>query len=152
MKNIFIIIAVVAILGGVYYSVNNTSTENLEDNTNQVVRDDERVGEVPTGSNGLYVDYDESLLAKADGGDVVLFFHAGWCPTCKALERDVQNNLSDIPQDLTILKLNYDKESELKKKYEVFIQHTLVQVDSKGNEITKWVGGNDLTSVLSHLK
>jgi len=105
-----------------------------------------------SNSNGLYLDYDESLLTRAKDGNVVLFFHANWCSSCKALDSGLKNDLENFPEDLTILKLNYDKESELKKKYGVVIQHTLVQVDSEGNEITKWTGGNDLESVLRRLK
>jgi len=120
-----------------------------EDGFGNDLSEDDKAG---TTEPGEYLDYDASLLGRADDGDLVLFFHASWCPTCKALEKDVKNNLSNIPEDLTILKLNYDKESDLRKKYAVVIQHTLVQVDSNGNEITKWTGGNDLESITKRLK
>jgi thiol-disulfide isomerase/thioredoxin len=180
MKYILIIIAIIAIIGGLFYSFTKNEEElvNEQTNTSRVRPLDEKreAGDIIKESDdgdgviieeedgfgndladgttepGEYLDYDASLLSRADDGDVVLFFHAGWCPTCKALERDIKNNMSDIPEDLTILKLNYDKESELKKKYAVVIQHTLIQVDSSGNEITKWTGGNDLDSVISRLK
>jgi len=100
---------------------------------------------------GEYLTYSPALLSRADdNGNVVLFFHASWCPTCKALDNSILN--SDIPDDLTILKVDYDSSAELKKKYSVVIQHTLVQVDSQGNEISKWVGGNTLADVEDKLK
>jgi thioredoxin-related protein len=33
------------------------------------------------------------------------------------------------------------EEKDLAKKYGITYQHTFVQIDSKGNEITKWNGG-----------
>lgn len=101
---------------------------------------------------GEYRAYDPSLLSRADHGRVVLFFHAGWCPTCKALENDINRNLDKIPDDLTILKVDYDTAEDLKDKYDIVIQHTLVQVDSSGSMITGWTGGNDLDYILGKLK
>lgn len=153
MRNIIIIIAIVVVIGSVVYlfNRNNNAPEELKEDIKVVDQVDD-APHVDGNSTGLYADYDPTLLAKADNGDVVLFFHAGWCPTCKALDRNLISELSNWPDDLTILKLNYDKESDLKKKYGVFIQHTLVQVDSQGNEITKWVGGNDLAFIIKRLK
>jgi hypothetical protein len=68
------------------------------------------------------------------------------------LERNIIKEGDDIPEDLTILKLDYDSAKDLRDKYSVVIQHTLVQVDSKGNEITKWTGGNDLDSIKKRIK
>lgn len=102
--------------------------------------------------NGEYRDYDPSLLSRADSGDVVLFFHAGWCPTCKTLDTAIKAEVSNIPSDVTILKVDYDNSSDLKKKYAVTYQHTLVQVDAQANQLNKWNGGSDLSSILSKLK
>ncbi len=44
------------------------------------------------------------------------------------------------------------KTPDLKKKYGVTYQHTLVQVDAAGNTIKKWSGGNTLSSVLSMIQ
>ena len=38
-----------------------------------------------------------------------------------------------------LIKVDYDTEKDLKKQYGVTIQHTLVQTDSDGNKIAKWV-------------
>jgi hypothetical protein len=53
---------------------------------------------------------------------------------------------------VTILKTDYDKETELKKKYGVTYQHTLVQVDKSGNMIKKWSGGGTLDNLLSQIQ
>ena len=105
---------------------------------------------VTTG--GTYESYAPEKLAKAVTGKVVLFFHASWCPTCRALNTDIEASKSEIPGDVAILKTDYDTETELKKKYSVTTQHTLVQVDKDGNMLTKWSGGSTLESIISKLK
>ncbi len=101
---------------------------------------------------GSYVAYSAEKIAMAETGDVVLFFHASWCPSCKALNGDIEKNVSAIPAGVTILKTDYDKEVELKKKYGVTTQHTLVQVDKDGNLIKKWSGGSKLENLLSQIQ
>lgn len=103
-------------------------------------------------TGGTYESYAPEKLAKAETGRVVLFFHASWCPTCRALNSDIEASKSEIPGDVTILKTDYDTETELKKKYGVTTQHTLVQVDKDGNMLTKWSGGSTLESIISKLK
>ncbi len=101
---------------------------------------------------GSYEAYAPEKLARAEQGDVVLFFHASWCPSCRGLNTDIEASRSDIPDGLTILKLDYDKETALKKKYGVTYQHTLVQVDKDGNLIKKWSGGGTLETIVSQVK
>jgi len=60
--------------------------------------------------------------------------------------------MGDIPANVTILDVDYDEYSDLKQKYGVTTQHTLVQVDAEGNEIAKWVGGNTLDTVLAKVQ
>lgn len=103
-------------------------------------------------SKGSYEKYDPSKLALANDGKVVLFFKASWCPTCRALDADIKANLGAIPGGVTILEVDYDNSTELKKKYGVTMQHTLVQVDAQGNLIMKWSGGNTLTALVEKLK
>lgn len=101
---------------------------------------------------GTYEAYSPDKIARAETGDVVLFFHASWCPSCRALSTDIEGSRSDIPAGLTILKLDYDKETALKKKYGVTYQHTLVQVDADGNLIKKWSGGGTLETIVAQVK
>lgn len=101
---------------------------------------------------GSYEAYSADKIGRAETGDVVLFFHASWCPSCRGLNSSIENNLKSIPAGVTILKTDYDKETELKKKYGVTYQHTLVQVDKSGNMIKKWSGGGTLDNLLSQIQ
>ena len=101
---------------------------------------------------GSYEAYDPSKLAYAKDGDVILFFNASWCPTCRALDKDIKQNISSIPSGVTILNVNYDNSTDLKKKYGVTYQHTLVQVDANGNMIAKWTGSRDLDALLPNIQ
>ncbi|MFC1626590.1 thioredoxin domain-containing protein [Patescibacteria group bacterium] len=91
-----------------------------------------------------YVDYSSTQFDTHNDKKRILFFHASWCPTCKAAEKDFLNNEKELPQGVIIFKTNYDTEDALKQKYNITYQHTFVQVDMNGNEITKWNGGGTM--------
>ncbi len=108
--------------------------------------------EIEVMTAGTYEPYAAQKLANAQNGDVVLFFHASWCPSCRALNSDIEANMSKIPNGLTILKTDYDTQTELKKKYGVTTQHTFVQVDSEGNLIKKWNGSLTLEDFVTEVQ
>lgn len=100
---------------------------------------------------GSYEAYAPEKLAYAEEGRVVLFFHASWCPSCRSLSANIDENMMAIPEDVHILKVDYDQETELKKKYGVTTQHTLVQVASDGSMIKKWSGSPTLASLVTEI-
>lgn len=91
-----------------------------------------------------YVNYDEAILSAEKKN--ILFFHAQWCPACRTLEKNLLK--STIPENIQFIKVNFDQSSELKKKYGVITQHTLVQVDQDGNMIKKVAGALSLEESL----
>ncbi len=100
---------------------------------------------------GTYEAYSADKLALAGSGDVLLFFHADWCPTCRAIESEI-NAGAQIPAGVHILKVSYDKETALKQKYGVTVQHTFVQVDSSGTLIQKFSDAPTLAAVFAKVK
>ncbi len=134
---------------------NTIQSDTSSDNTSRpsvVTQSDGQNNSPNQSSAGRYEPYDESKLAFADSGAVVLFFKAEWCPSCRVLEKDILSKKDQIPEDLTILTLDYDTELELRKKYGVTTQHTFVQVDSAGNMIKKWSSDVTLDAFTSHVK
>ena len=102
---------------------------------------------------GSYEAYAPEKVALASAThDVVLFFRASWCPTCRALDANIEANLSKIPESLAILDVNYDNSTALKQKYGVTYQHTFVQVDKDGNLIKKWSGSGTLSALVAEVK
>lgn len=101
---------------------------------------------------GTYEAYSPEKVVRGDAGDVVLFFRASWCPSCRAVDTDIKKNSAAIPAGLTILDVDYDTALELKKKYGVTYQHTFVQVDAQGNQIAKWSGSPTLAALVAQVK
>lgn len=102
---------------------------------------------------GVYKDYSEETVAaeQSAGNKVVLFFHAPWCPFCKTADAAFRSRAADIPGKVAVLKTDYDSNSALKQKYGVSYQHTFVQIDSSGNQLSKWSGG-DIENLKKYLK
>jgi len=102
---------------------------------------------------GSYESFDTSKIAMASAThDIVLFFKASWCPSCRAVDADIKANSKNIPSNLTILEVDYDKSAFLKQKYGVTYQHTFVKVDAQGNLIKKWSGSPTLSALVSQVK
>ena len=167
-KNIRIvagIIILVVVVGGIYVSMSNKNDamvikEQMEQKAMEekdvMIKKDETgmmdKGDVMTKA-GSYETYAPEKVALASSShDIVLFFRASWCPTCRAVDADIKANLSKIPSDLTILDVNYDQSTPLKQKYGVTYQHTFVQVDKDGNQIKKWSGSPTLSALVAEVK
>ena len=89
----------------------------------------------PTG----YMNYDAIKVkeALANGQKVALFFAANWCPSCRVLDGAINANLSSIPQNTLIVKVDYDTSDAMKQKYGVTTQHTTVLIDKDMSLISK---------------
>ncbi|MDQ3076249.1 MAG: thioredoxin family protein [bacterium] len=172
------VIALVVIVGGVYASMNKkddammvkekmeqqameadkmAAQKAMEEKDAMMKKDetsvmDKEVEKSDVMMKGSYEAYSSEKIARAETGDVVLFFHASWCPSCRSLNADIEANIGSIPEGVSILKVDYDKETELKKKYGVTYQHTLVQVDKNGNLIKKWSGSPKLSNLVSEIQ
>lgn len=97
-------------------------------------------GETPAVTAGSYVEYKSDILATTTGTRI-LFFHASWCPQCRQLESDIK--ASTIPNDVTIIKVDYDSNQALRKQYGVTLQTTLVKVDANGELVERFVAYDD---------
>ncbi|GAA1948284.1 thioredoxin family protein [Microbacterium aquimaris] len=102
--------------------------------------DDTASDSEPGASPGAYVDYSESALAAAEGTRV-LFFHATWCPQCRALDEDIV--AEGVPDGVTVLKVDYDTHQDLRQKYDVRQQTTVVALDDSGAAVASFVPYDD---------
>ncbi len=85
---------------------------------------------------GSYVEYSDTAIANADGR-ILLFFHASWCPQCRSLESDIL--AQGVPSGVTIIKVDYDSNQDLRQKYGVTVQTTMVEVDNDGTSLQSFV-------------
>lgn len=85
---------------------------------------------------GAYLDYTDGAI-EATAGPKALFFHAPWCPKCRALDEDLQS--SGPPDGLTIFKVDYDSRGDLRQKYGVTLQTTIVFLDDAGEVLSSVV-------------
>lgn len=100
---------------------------------------------------GSWIDYatwDADRAAYADT-DVVLFFHADWCPSCRATEASL--DADGVPDGLTVVKVDYDRATELRQKYGVTYQHTFVHVDDDGTKLAIWTGSASGTEIAAEV-
>ena len=130
--NMFIFVAVIVIVGGF------------------LVFKEDFASSSPSGKPELrmdtlsYIDYSNASLETArHKGKPVLFFAATlWCQTCSELEKEILERQSEIPRDVTILKVDYDNDKAMNARWGVTSQHTLIVLNEKGEEAKRWIGGN----------
>lgn len=83
-------------------------------------------------SSGVYAltlaPYSPDTLAtlQAAGEPVALHFHASWCPTCRAQDQALEVLKADPALKITVLKVDYDKETTLRKQLKIRSQSTFI--------------------------
>jgi peroxiredoxin len=71
----------------------------------------------------------------------VYFFAADWCPQCHETMAEFRTRTSELPDNLTIVVVNYDTARALRTKYAIPVQDVLAEIDSQGRRLVDWVGG-----------
>lgn len=97
--------------------------------------------------------YAAQALADAQKANqpVAVIFHADWCPTCHLQDKVLQSLKSEPGLDLTVLVANFDTEKELKRRFGVRAQSTLVVL--KGDkESARLVGNTSPDAIRGALK
>ncbi|MBH0115872.1 thioredoxin family protein [Salinibacterium sp. NG253] len=132
-----VVIAAVSIVAA--QNPNSSDESTATDSTSQSAESSsdsgaeaEDVVAVENDGGGSYVDYSPSAVADADGR-VILFFHATWCPQCVSADGDIK--ASGVPSGITIVKVDYDTNQDLRAEYGVTQQTTFVEVDSNGEKV-----------------
>lgn len=69
-----------------------------------------------------------------------LYFKANWCLNCKLLEEELKEK--GFPDWIDIYEVDFDEAQDLRKKYLVNNQHTLVILDKEKKEIWRDISWN----------
>jgi len=104
---------------------------------------------VDTSVPGAYLteaEYEADPAARA-GTVVVYFFHAPWCPDCRATEESLTRD--GVPAGLTVVKVDFDTATALRQKYGVTVQHTFVRVDGSGAKVGAFTGAFSGAEILA---
>ena len=151
-----ILVALLVVTGAVIvFSGNDESEEESQNQIETSQREDTNETEASSSeteameqatANGLgYVDYSEETLVAATGSKRVVFFHAPWCSVCNFYEGQIEEQ--GVPTDVTILKVDFDSEEELKEQYDVNVQSTFVLLDENGNVVESWPFARGLNGI-----
>lgn len=97
--------------------------------------------------------YTAAALADAQNTDrpVALHFHADWCATCRAQDKVLQQLKTEKGLELTVLTANYDTEKDLKRRFRVNAQSTLVVLKGQ-KEAARVVGDTSRDGLRAALK
>ena len=159
MKNtkiVLIVVVILVVLGGVLLVVsggedplaNSPTPVPTTASSQEASLADQPIATTQDINPNGYQDYDAQAVAQTDGKRI-LFFHASWCPTCKALDQNIRAGV--VPADLTIFKVNYDTEKDLVRKYGITYQHQLVQIDEAGDKLNQWYGSYTVQQLVDEL-
>lgn len=151
-KGILVAGVVIFVLVGGIFVANQQSQKAEEAKMTQ-----EKAVMTDKNSASRYIEYSKVAYDQAADKRRVLYFYASWCPICRPADANFKANANKIPEDITVLRVNYNdpdtdqEEKDLAKKYGITYQHTFVQVDSTGKEVTKWNGGQT-NELLANIK
>lgn len=100
-------------------------------------------GSEPTATGAIVANFESQaqLDALAAKGKTVVFFFASWCPNCRTTIAELNARWAEVNPDLTLIVVNYDKETALKARYGVTYQDTFVLLDAKGEAVKSWNSG-----------
>jgi thioredoxin 1 len=147
-KFVIVVIVFATILGSSYFFLVHQKKDNLStDLTASRNIQDLSEDSIKKSADSRYIEYSPESYELHKDKRRVLFFYANWCPTCRLADADFVKNISIIPEDTVVIRVNYNdsetdnNEKELAKNYAVTYQHTFVQINGHGNEVTKWNGG-----------
>lgn len=159
---IFAVIVVVLIVGVLIYGFilrkNNEGLPFSKENADEITDTTTAPQDLTANENSTdniqadsqsYLDYSSAQINTANKSKLILFFNADWCLTCSQLDIDILNNASTIPEELMILKVDYDTSTELNSKYNVEFPSTFVLIDNQENELKRWTGSLTLKDLIA---
>ena len=142
------IIIVLLIVWGIFVYSNYSKVDSENISLNNEVNKVNQENKITNVISSWYKVYSPELLLVDKAN--ILFFAATWCPSCQWADKSFMSET--IPDNINLLKVDYDTYSDLKQKYSITMQHTYVQVDVDWNEIKKWSGSKNIADILKEVQ
>lgn len=101
--------------------------------------------------NGIYDLYDEELIKESKDKKIILFFSSDTCSDCRLLDKDILSNKDDIPENLVIMKVDYDAMQELRQKYSIDKPNNLVMIKSNLDKVNNLPSAKTLDELLKSI-
>ena len=101
----------------------------------EAMMEDESDSDVAAEASTEYAVYSDEVIGN--GKESVLFFHASWCPKCKANDGKLTSWYNSQEFGRSIYKIEFDDAGDLREKYGVTSQDTFILIDGDGNEISR---------------
>jgi len=143
----FLAVFLLMLLGAACQKTSTTSKLNLNQSTGTTPNVNTANTNVGGNNNlnvsttvGRYINYSSSIVGETTGTKI-LFFHAPWCPQCRKLEQSI--NTGPIPENVTIMKVDYDSNQSLRQQFGVTLQTTMVLIDDAGQLVKKFNAYDD---------
>lgn len=140
------IAVLVMFLGWFFWSKDKVNTDTKQSTTVKTNQNDDSSIDKTSANNvkaASYMVYDAQKVSE-DSNTKLLFFYAPWCPQCRALDEDISKNIS-YESGLSVYKVDYDSNQNLRQKYGITLQTTVVKIDDSGNLVKKYVAYNEPT-------
>ncbi len=116
--------------------IDEVGTSSYSENAKLELLNEEATKEEVSYESASYVDYTEETRASVEGKrPFAIFFHASWCPICKAIEAELKDNLDGYPDGVMILEADYDTATELRSEFGVTRQYWFVFFDAEGEVV-----------------
>lgn len=123
------------------------ATDSASSATSSAVPQEVTINSTKLANNYFVFERSEYEKAKAANRPIFLFFYANWCPTCARQEPINVVTFNSLTSSNVIgFRVNYndsdtsDDEEGLAKEFGVRYQHTFFTLDSKGQQVDKFLG------------
>lgn len=97
------------------------------------MEEDKPADDAAAMKKAAYTAYTDGVIGN--GEESVLFFHATWCPKCKANDGKLNTWYGAGEPTRSAYKIDYDSATELRQKYGITQQDSFVLIDGAGNKV-----------------
>lgn len=143
-------IACILVIGALYLGVRSQKTHVQVPPVQTATTPGKQQVQQESGAHITLADY-MANQPKYQDYQLIYFFKTDWCFVCNVVKADMRANPTRLPAKTVFVEVDFEKDTELRQKYNVQQQASFVQVDEAGKQIAEWQPQN-LGEVLAGIK